>query len=48
MSAYAVNYLAIIGHHPVDTARNLQQLLSAAASARRNPSSVHLAKSDPG
>jgi len=33
MSAYAVNYLAIIGHHPVDTARNLQQLLSAAASA---------------
>jgi AAA+ superfamily predicted ATPase len=30
MSAYAINYVAVIGHHPVDTARNLQQLLSAA------------------
>jgi SpoVK/Ycf46/Vps4 family AAA+-type ATPase len=33
MSAYAINYIAIIGHRPVDTARNLQQLLSAATLA---------------
>ncbi len=33
MSAYAVNYIAVIGHHPLDTARNLQQLLSAATLA---------------